>query len=289
MEPVNLQQYQQQFRPADNYRPTNPSPKTTNNQEYAQYLAQATPGQFKPVKLYVLFNDATSQQCIRGVQQSSSLDRRVEIIDVGQPQYRPHWLKGVPSIMNEEKKFYLGPEAVMWVRYQAKQALAAVNESNGISQIMTSAPAAVDGIASRAGVLLQTSAVEQKMVSDQDVFQSVRNGANRGYDSVAARPEPKIQNPGQQALPEQFRPQATQRGGNMEQYNSQIEKIAQERNNLMRQPHRPHHQQQQFGWNSNLPQQQQPQPSHQGNHVTDQRLAQMQQDRNSLQVTRRTF
>ena len=72
--------------------------------------------------------------------------------------------------MNESGQYFLGPECVMWIRYQASQSLAGINETTGTSQIMPGAPAAIDGTAALMGSIGMTSFVPQQNVSDRDLL-----------------------------------------------------------------------------------------------------------------------
>lgn len=96
-----------------------------------EFLSHATAAQFKPIKLYVIMNDPTSISCVQMVRSNTDLDRQVEVIDAAPVANRPSWLKGVPSLMNEKSQIYLGPECVMWIRYQSTQSLAGINETTG--------------------------------------------------------------------------------------------------------------------------------------------------------------
>ena len=143
------------------------------------YVARATPGQFKPVKLYVNLNDPISIDCIRMVRANTDLERLVEVVDAYSipVQSRPQWLKGCPSLINEKNEIYIGPEAIMWIRYQSSQSLAGINESTGTAQIIPGAPAAIDGAANLTGSLGMTSFVPQEITSDNNLLQNI--GGNR--------------------------------------------------------------------------------------------------------------
>ena len=71
----------------------------------------------KPIKLYVLLNDPTCINCVNMTHSYNHLDYKIEIIDVGPMFNRPNWLKGVPTLISEQKQPFLGPECVMWIRY----------------------------------------------------------------------------------------------------------------------------------------------------------------------------
>lgn len=86
------------------------------HQQYMSFLHHATAAQFKPIKLYVLFNDPTSVSCIQMVRENSDLDRQVEVVDAAPTGNRPKWLKGVPSLMDEKGQFYLG-KGIFGVRF----------------------------------------------------------------------------------------------------------------------------------------------------------------------------
>ena len=281
-----FQQYQQQFQPASQV-------SGADEKKYISYFSSATPAQFKPVKLYVLFNDATSKQCLQSVHTNSDLNRRVEVIDAARVENRPQWLKGVPSLMDESGQFFLGPECVMWIRYQANQAVSSVSEGTGVSQIMEGAPAVIDGTAKMAGSISKTSFVPQQMVSDRDLMQSM--GGQQQYESAmtarAHAPQitpPSGWTPGQKDVPKQFQPQQTRNNGNAEKLNSMIEAVQSDRGALLNQPRVPHHQQQRFGWNPGSGQVQQNQQVR-GPSVGDQRLQQLQQERGNLGVSMRTI
>jgi len=204
-------------------------------QQYMSFLHHATAAQFKPIKLYVLFNDPTSVSCIQMVRGNTDLDRQVEVVDAAPTGNRPKWLKGVPSLMDEKGQFFLGSECVMWIRYQASQSLAGVNETTGTAQISSDAPDAIDGAASLTGALGMASFVPQQLIADRDLMQTIDgNKAAQRFDQfmVTRQQMPIIAPPpgggGQfghsgggggvqpPQFPEQYQTQSVGRGGSAE-------------------------------------------------------------------------
>lgn len=280
-----FQQYQQQFQPAAKV-------SGTDEQKYLSYFSSATRAQFKQVKLYVLFDDPTCKQCLENVHTNSDLDKRIEVIDAARVSSRPPWLKGVPSLMDETGQFFLGPECVMWIRYQTNQTVASVSEGTGVSQIMAGTPAVIDGTAKMAGSISNASFVPQQMVSDQDLSRSIGVTPQQYENALTSRSQaptitpPSGWTPGQKGIPQQFQPQQTRNNGNAEKLNSLIEQVQNDRSSLLNQPKVPHHQQQRFGWNPGAGQVHQNQQTRAPS-VQDQRLQQLQQERGNLGVAMR--
>lgn len=263
-------------------------------QKYVSYITTATPGQFKPIKLYVLPNDPTCMQCVTSVRANTDLDQKVEIIDATPLHNRPSWLKGVPSLMDNEGKFYLGPECVMWIRYQASQSLASIQEMSRTSDAMPGGPAVMDGAAAltRKGALTHTSSVPQQFVTDQDLLhQTIQQSGGRTHqmpldqltksrEQIQVAPPPGWR-PGQQ-LPREFQPQQVARGGNAGRLNGMMEQMEQERKQLLAAKRMPHHMQQRASWGGP-----QTQTVQRGRGIGDQQLQQLQQQRDNLRVPMR--
>lgn len=262
--------------------------------DYRLYFEKATPGQFKPNKLYVLFNDKTSVECINAIRNNVDLDKRVEIIDAARVESRPPWLKGVPTLQDDERKLYLGPECVMWIRYQISETLASVNDSTGTAPIMQGMPHATDGIAKLSGTLNMTTFVPQQVVSDRDLMATLdQSKADQRFETInVARQQVPIVAPppgwsGQQQggnLPEGLRPEQVTRGkaDEVDKMNSMMDAIQNDRNALLNRPHVPHHLQQKAGWNPIETERVTRQTTQ-----SDKMLAQLQQQRDQLTATRR--
>lgn len=289
MQPPKMQQQQPQI-----YRqpqlPSTQTPQVGNQldakiqQQYVNYMATATPGQFKAVKLYVLVNDPTSMDCVKAVRSNSDLDKQVEIIDALPVENRPSWLKGVPSLINETGQFFLGPECIMWIRYQASQSVSAISETIGYSQVIPGQPSAMDGSAALvSSSMSHTSMVPQHFVTDQELLRSIGGDkASQRFDgAMVNRDQINIPAAPGGMLPEQYRAQQVGRGnGNAEQLNTMMEKIQQDRQKLLNAPQQHHMNQQRMGgWNPA-----QPEKVERGRVTDSGRVAQLEQERNGLRV-----
>ena len=248
LEQHTTQQYQVPTGSSVISRPVSITASEINDKQYLAYFASATPGQFKPIKMYILFNDATSIKCIQDVRKNIHIDKRVEIIDALQINPRPSWLKGVPSLCDEHGKLFIGSECIMWIQYHSSQTIASVTESTGVSQIMNGTPAAVDGTATMTGVLGNTSEVPQQLVTDNQLLQQV--GINRSQQNLENIISNRESLTIQRQTDDPFKPQQVGRNNaNAERLDLLIQQVQTDRNSLLNKPHIPHHQQQRMGWN----------------------------------------
>jgi hypothetical protein len=241
-------------------------------QQYANYFKQVTPGQFKPVKLYILQTDKTCLECIKDVRAHGEIDRQVEIIDAAQVSRRPAWLKGVPTLQDQAGQVYLGSECVMWVKYQASQALSTINETSGTSQILAGTPDAIDGAAKLSNTSHLVSFIPESttLVTDTELPRQIgdsraaqlfeqhlqERGTGAPLKPLEMRPPMNGGRGGPVGgqLPPNLQPQAVGRNNaNSDKLSSMVENIQNERNALLNQKRTPHHTQQRYGWS---PQQQ---------------------------------
>ena len=246
-----LQQQQLQqtmFFPAAARQQQNLQLLDPENQKRLDMIKAATSAEFKLYKLYVLFNDPVSVKCVQMVRSNSDLDKYVEIINVVEIE-KPRWLTGVPAMVDDQKRIYLGKECEMWIKYEASKTMAGIAECSGHSEIQEGLPKVMDGAAALAGVLNMTSFVPQDMVSDLDLINRLNNRDGRGYDSIIqSRNSVAVppQNPNREHLG--LPTQQIGRGNQEEALNNLIGQIEMERNALLNQQHGPHYTQKRMGY-----------------------------------------